>query len=55
MEGRYKTEMEEHKQKLDKEYENLRQSWHMELDRLKKKNLQELEKKVIYDRLLQYY
>ncbi|KAL5016280.1 hypothetical protein ScPMuIL_005869 [Solemya velum] len=45
MEGRYKTEMEEHKQKLDKEYENLRQSWHMELDRLKKKNLQELEKK----------
>ena len=46
MESKFQTEMEEHKQKLDKEYEGTRQNFMLEIERLKKKMVQELEKKV---------
>ncbi|XP_052799802.1 serine/threonine-protein kinase TAO1-like isoform X2 [Mya arenaria] len=45
MESRYAVEMEEHKQKLDKEYETTRTNFMMELDKLKRKMLQDLEKR----------
>lgn len=45
MESKFQGEMEEHKQKLDKEYEGTRQNFMLEIDRLKKKMQQELEKK----------
>lgn len=38
--------MEEHKQRLDKEYDNLKQQFGMELERLKKKQQQDLDKRV---------
>lgn len=44
-EGKFATEMEEHKQRLDKEYDTLRQNFSMEVDKLHKKHLQELDKK----------
>ena len=46
MESKFQGEMEEHKQKLDKEYEGTRQNFMLEIDRLKRKMQQELEKKV---------
>jgi len=46
MESRYAVEMEEHKQKLDKEYETTRQTFVLELDKLKRKMIQDLEKRV---------
>lgn len=46
MESKYNTEMEEHKQKLDKEYETTRQNFTMELEKLKRKMVQDLEKRV---------
>ena len=46
MESKFQGEMEEHKQKLDKEYESTRQNFMLEIDRLKKKMVQDLEKKV---------
>ena len=46
MESKFQAEMEEHKQKLDKEYEGTRQNFMLEIERLKKKMVQELEKKV---------
>lgn len=39
-------EIEEHKQKLDKEYENLLQQFGKELEKLQAKHQQELDKKV---------
>ncbi|XP_076452908.1 serine/threonine-protein kinase TAO3-like isoform X2 [Babylonia areolata] len=44
MESRFKGEMEEHKQKLDREYENLRAKCSKELDRLKANHNSELER-----------
>ncbi|KAH9523282.1 Serine/threonine-protein kinase TAO1 [Bulinus truncatus] len=44
MESRFKTDMDEHKQKLDKEYDNLRQRFLRELDKLKVQHLSELER-----------
>ena len=38
--------MEEHKQRLDKEYDNLKQQFAVELEKLKKKQFQDLEKRV---------
>lgn len=38
--------MEEHKQKLDKEYENILQQFSKELEKLQMKHQQELERKV---------
>lgn len=46
METKYGTEMEEHKQKLDKEYETTRQSFMIDLEKLKRKMIQDLEKRV---------
>ena len=46
MESKYKQEMEEHKQRLDKEYDNLKQQFAVELEKLKKKQFQDLEKRV---------
>ena len=39
--------MDEHKQKLDKEYEGLMQNFQRELEKLRQKHNAELEKKVI--------
>ncbi|KAL8562589.1 hypothetical protein ACOMHN_045853 [Nucella lapillus] len=44
METRFKGEMEEHKQRLDREYENLRAKCNKELDRLKATHISDLEK-----------
>ena len=38
--------MEEHRQKLDKEYEQLMQNFCKELEKLRAKHVQDLEKKV---------
>ena len=38
--------MEDHKQKLDREYENLRQRFGRELEKLKVQHVGELEKQV---------
>ena len=46
MENKFKQEMEEHKQKLDKEYENLMQTFARELEQLKEKQNKEYEKLV---------
>jgi len=46
MESKYNTEMEEHKQKLDREYESTRQNFMIEVDKLKRKIVQDLEKRV---------
>ena len=46
METRFKGEMEEHKAKLDREYETLRAKFGKELDRLKTTHTAELEKQV---------
>ena len=46
MESKFSGEMEEHKQKLDKEYESTRQNFMLEIEKLKKKMEQDLDKKV---------
>ena len=46
VESRFKAEMEDHKQKLDREYENLRQRFGRELEKLKVQHVGELEKQV---------
>lgn len=38
--------MEEHKQRLDKEYDNLKQQFGVDLEKLKRKQLQDLDKRV---------
>lgn len=43
--------MEEHKQKLDKEYENILQQFSKELEKLQMKHQQELERKVNFNEL----
>ncbi|PRD25191.1 UNVERIFIED_CONTAM: Tao [Trichonephila clavipes] len=48
LEAKCKQEMEEHKQKLDKEYENILQQFSKELEKLQVKHQQELERKVIF-------
>ena len=40
------SEMDEHKQRLDKEYESLMQTFARDLDALKQRHVKELEKKV---------
>ena len=46
MEGRFKIEMDEHKVKLDKEYESLMQNFTKELEKLRLRQQQELERRV---------
>ena len=46
MESRFKGEMEEHKQKLDKEYENQCAKVSRDLERLRAEHVQRLEKHV---------
>jgi len=46
MENKFKTEMDEHKQKLDKEYEALMLNFQRELEKLRGKHNTELDKKV---------
>ena len=46
METKYAAEMEEHKVRLDKEYETTRQNFMLEIEKLKRKIAQDLEKKV---------
>ena len=46
MESKFQTEMDEHKLKLDKEYEGTRSNFMLEIEKLKKKMVQDLEKKV---------
>ena len=46
VESRFKAEMEDHKQKLDREYENLRQRFGRELEKLKVQHAAELDKQV---------
>lgn len=49
MEAKCRQEMEEHKQKLDKEYENILQQFSKELEKLQMKHQQELERKVNFN------
>lgn len=51
MEAKCRQEMEEHKQKLDKEYENILQQFSKELEKLQMKHQQELERKVNFNEL----
>ncbi|KAK3085044.1 hypothetical protein FSP39_023396 [Pinctada imbricata] len=44
-ESKFTAEMEEHKLRLDKEYDNLRQAYANELEKLKRKHQQDLEKR----------
>lgn len=44
--------MDDHKQKLDKEYENLLQQFAKELEKLQSRHHQELERKVTRNRML---
>ena len=44
--------MEEHKQRLDKEYETLSATFYKELDKLRLKHQQESDKKVRMNQLL---
>ncbi|XP_023235832.1 serine/threonine-protein kinase Tao isoform X1 [Centruroides vittatus] len=46
LEAKCRQEMEEHKQKLDKEYENLLQQFSKELEKLQMKHQQDLERKL---------
>ena len=46
LETKFRQEMEEHKQKLDKEYEQLMQNFIKELDKFRMKHQQELDKTV---------
>ncbi|KAG8199950.1 hypothetical protein JTE90_006197 [Oedothorax gibbosus] len=46
LEAKCKQEMEEHKQKLDKEYENILQQFSKELEKLQMRHQQELERKL---------
>ena len=46
VENKFKQEMEEHKQRLDKEYEALMQSFARELEQLREKHNKEIEKRV---------
>ena len=46
LENKFRQEMEEHKQRLDKEYESLSATFYKDLDKLRAKHHQELEKKV---------
>ena len=46
LENKFGQEMEEHRQKLDKEYEALMQNFTKELDRLRVKHGMDLDKKV---------
>ena len=46
METKFKGEMEEHKQRLDKEYELLRARFSKDLEKLKQKHTSELENHV---------
>lgn len=46
LEAKCRQEMEEHKQKLDKEYENILQQFSKELEKLQMKHQQELERKL---------
>lgn len=53
MESRFNTEMEEHKQKLDREYESTRQNFVTELEKIQRKTIQDLEKRVSILNLVQ--
>lgn len=45
-ENKFRQEMEEHKQKLDKEYEQLMQTFIKDLDKIRMKHQQDLDKAV---------
>lgn len=46
MEAKFAAEMEEHKVRLDKEYDAVKQNFVTELDKLRKKQAAEIDKKV---------
>ena len=46
LEDKFEQEMEEHKQRLDKEYETLMQNFQRELEQLKQKHDKEIDRKV---------
>ncbi len=46
LEDKFDQEMEEHKQRLDKEYETLMQNFQRELEQLKQKHDKEIDRKV---------
>lgn len=48
MEVKFAAEMEEHKVRLDKEYDTVKQNFVTEIDKLRKKQAAEIEKKVSY-------
>lgn len=49
MEIKFAAEMEEHKVRLDKEYDTVKQNFVTEIDKLRKKQAAEIEKKVSYN------
>lgn len=46
MEAKFATEMEEHKVRLDKEYDAVKQNFVTELEKLRRKQAAEIDKKV---------
>lgn len=46
MEAKFAAEMEEHKVRLDKEYDAVKQNFVTELEKLRKKQAAEIDKKV---------
>lgn len=47
MEAKFAAEMEEHKVRLDKEYDAVKQNFVAEMDKLRKRQVAEIDKKVI--------